>query len=273
MKTFYPTYLYIKTHRQTGLKYFGKTTQNPEQYFGSGKHWSAHLKKHGRDVSTEVLGFYIDKDACQAAAHKFSIDNNIVESVEWANLIAENGLDGGNTGRTLYHPHTDDTKKKISLAKLGQAAWNKGLLGVTPGNKVPRSDELKQRLSELNTGKVRPVSASLKTAEKLRGRKRPYISERLRGIRRSDETKKKMSLAQQNKTPMTEDTKNKIRAARKNQVFTSATREKLSGKVVAINKVGDIEKIPVELFRVSDDWVFHNSIEGKKRKAMKEING
>jgi hypothetical protein len=31
---FKPTWLYIKQHTVTGLKYFGKTTRNPEKYKG-----------------------------------------------------------------------------------------------------------------------------------------------------------------------------------------------------------------------------------------------
>ena len=32
MKQFKPTYLYVKTHNVTGLKYFGKTTLNRKRY-------------------------------------------------------------------------------------------------------------------------------------------------------------------------------------------------------------------------------------------------
>ena len=68
MKNFYPTYLYIKTHNKTGLRYFGKTTNNPFQYKGSGKHWLAHIKKHGNDISTEILGYYTDVNECTKTA-------------------------------------------------------------------------------------------------------------------------------------------------------------------------------------------------------------
>ena len=47
--------LYVKTHRKTGLKYLGKTNQDPHKYPGSGVYWSRHLKEHGDDVDTEVL--------------------------------------------------------------------------------------------------------------------------------------------------------------------------------------------------------------------------
>lgn len=45
-------FLYEKIHNKTGLKYFGKTTQNPYTYQGSGKRWKNHIKKHGYDVTT-----------------------------------------------------------------------------------------------------------------------------------------------------------------------------------------------------------------------------
>jgi hypothetical protein len=44
MKLFKPTTLYVKTHNITGLKYFGKTTNDPFKYKGSGKYWLDHLK-------------------------------------------------------------------------------------------------------------------------------------------------------------------------------------------------------------------------------------
>lgn len=38
ISNFKPTYLYIKIHNDTGLKYFGKTcSKTPKQYKGSGR--------------------------------------------------------------------------------------------------------------------------------------------------------------------------------------------------------------------------------------------
>jgi hypothetical protein len=49
-------YLYVKTHRKTGLKYLGKTNSRyPHKYSGSGIYWTNHLKEHGYDVKTEIL--------------------------------------------------------------------------------------------------------------------------------------------------------------------------------------------------------------------------
>lgn len=275
MKTFSPTHLYIKTHNKTGLKYFGKTTKDPYQYRGSGKRWLAHLKKHGNDVSTEVLGYYVSESACLCAAMTFSKENNIVESVKWANMIDENGLDGGATGRTNYTPMSDDAKRKLSESKKGQKPWNTGLRGQTPGNKQPRTEEQKQKISESLTGRKRSPEAIAKTAEKLRGRNRPDVAEKLKGVKKSPDTIAKMKEAQQNKGPLSEVTKEKIREARKLQVITQETKDKLKGKIVCINQLGEIKKILKETFYLQTDnedqkeWVFHKSAEGSKRKMRR----
>jgi len=279
MKKFMPTYLYIKTHNITGLKYFGKTVKsNPYSYTGSGEYWLNHLKIHGKDISTEIIGFFENKEKCVEVAVNFSKENNIVNAINesgkkiWANQVLENGLDGGDTGRNNYEPHTEETKQKISSSKQGQLPWNTGKKGVNPGNKLPRSDATKKLLSEANIGKKRNPESVKKTAEKLRGRKRPEISEKLLGKKKTPETIEKMKLAQQNKGPMKDETKQKIKDKRKLQVFTAETKEKLKGKIVCINKIGEIKKIEKEIFYSqlgSDeqkDWVFHNSKEGKKRK-------
>ena len=93
------THLYVKQHKITGLKYFGKTSKkDPYVYLGSGKYWRRHLKIHGSEIETiEVWTFENDED-CERFALDFSNKNNIVESKEWANLRLENGKDGNPVG-------------------------------------------------------------------------------------------------------------------------------------------------------------------------------
>ena len=122
MTIYTPTYLYIKTHNLTGLKYFGKTIFDPYTYKGSGKHWVRHLEKHGDDVSTEIYGYYEDKDELVNTALTFSKEHDIVNSKEWANLIEENGLDGVVPGSTAK----ESTKKLMSEQRKGSIPWNKG---------------------------------------------------------------------------------------------------------------------------------------------------
>lgn len=93
---FKPTFLYVKTHNKTKLKYFGKTVnKNPKWYKGSGTRWLNHINYHGNDVTTEVIGYFIDEQECKDFAVRFSKDNDIVESNDWANLEIEDGLNGG----------------------------------------------------------------------------------------------------------------------------------------------------------------------------------
>lgn len=118
-----PIYLYIKTHNKTGLKYFGKTTRkNPHKYLGSGKHWVAHLKKHGADYTTEIYGLYTDRQQCLTEALEFSEKHNIVNSVEWANLRIES-LDGGDTSKT--QGYRDSFHKIVENGKKSKW-WNNG---------------------------------------------------------------------------------------------------------------------------------------------------
>ncbi len=86
--------LYKKTHRKTGLKYLGKTVQDPYEYQGSGKHWSRHIAKHGYDVDTEILFESDNPEEIRKWGEYYSQLWNVVESKEWANLKIEQG-DGG----------------------------------------------------------------------------------------------------------------------------------------------------------------------------------
>lgn len=107
---FKPTYLYIKTHNITGLKYFGKTINDPYKYCGSGKRWLNHIRKHGYHITTEILGYYTNKEECISAALHFSVINNISSSDEWANIIPENGINGGGDCSQM---HTSLVRKKV----------------------------------------------------------------------------------------------------------------------------------------------------------------
>jgi hypothetical protein len=194
-------YLYVKQHQSTGLKYFGKTTRrDPFKYKGSGKHWAGHLRKHGQNIRTVDLWGFDDQDACTKFALEFSEKHHIVESNEWANLMPENGLDGGAIGK----PHSEETKAKLRAAKLGK----------------PHSEETKaklrgKKLSEEHKAKIgaagRRRIVSEETRTKLRGQKRSEETKaRMRGKKLSEETKAKLRAAKLGK-PLSEEHKAKIR--------------------------------------------------------------
>lgn len=133
-------HLYVKQHNVTGLKYFGVTTRkDPTKYHGSGKYWLRHLTKYGRDVTTLQIWQFEDAGDASEFAIKFSNENCIVESKDWANLETENAL----PGRRDYR-HSDETKAKMSTSSKG----NKHHLGHK------HSDDTKRRLSEWHKNKT-----------------------------------------------------------------------------------------------------------------------
>lgn len=76
---------------------------------------------------------------------------------------------------------SEETKRKKSLALMGHPGWNKG---------VPRSDEVKRKLSEANKGKKKSAEHKKKISEAMKGRSRSPHSE---------ETKRKMGEARKGK--------------------------------------------------------------------------
>lgn len=114
-------YLYKKTHKKTGLKYLGKTTQDPYKYNGSGVYWERHLKTHGYDIETEILFETLNKEELKEQGLYYTKLWNIVESDEWANLKPETG-DGGGGERS------DITKEKIRDYQKNKKIWTEKAL-------------------------------------------------------------------------------------------------------------------------------------------------
>lgn len=177
-------YLYVKTHNETGLKYLGKTVQDPFRYKGSGKRWTNHIRKHGYDVTTEILFETDSKEELKQVGLYYSELYNIVDSNEWANIIPEacDGFDS-DTSRKLaiervklgtHHfldrsPKSKEARQKMSAAKKGKGL---GKDNSNYGNKW--SKEQKESLSKkrkengLSAGKNNPMY----------GQKRPDLTER-----------------------------------------------------------------------------------------------
>ena len=115
--------LYVKTHKVTGLKYLGYTSDpDPYQYLGSGKYWMRHLEKHGKDITTEILHECLSKEEIKARGLYYSELWDVVNATDvhgkkiWANLMPESANGGG-------YIFTEDDRKLIS--KKSKEAWDK----------------------------------------------------------------------------------------------------------------------------------------------------
>lgn len=202
--SFKPTTLYVKIHLVTWKRYFGKTSKFHEfddvhKYTGSGKFWMPHLRKHGKNYITIIVGHFKDKQQCEHFALHFSSVNEIKESPDWANLVDENGLDGG------------DTNSGRSFPK--------------------RSAEVKQRISDKLTGRTFSMETRRKMSDAKRGRERSEhtrmkIAASLTGHIVSDETKRRMSKAKIGNV-LSEETKRKIGDAHKGRKHSAESKEKM----------------------------------------------
>ena len=108
-------YLYVKTHRKTGLKYLGKTeSKDPRKYRGSGIYWERHIKQHGYDVDTEILRECKSNEEVKEWGLYYSNLFNIVESDEWANLTEESGAGGSSEQTKRQWENNPELRETIS---------------------------------------------------------------------------------------------------------------------------------------------------------------
>lgn len=90
-------YLYVKTHKITGLKYLGQTSLT---YPGSGIDWTLHLKEFWPAHETEILIQTVSKEDRNNWGRYYSTYFNVVNAQDdfgnkiWANRIPETGGGG-----------------------------------------------------------------------------------------------------------------------------------------------------------------------------------
>jgi hypothetical protein len=128
MKTNITHKLMIKTHVSTGLKYLCYTKckgDKYENYKGSGVLWKKHLKKYGDNIVTTLIYETTDKNDFVEYARKKSIELNIVDSKEWANLKLEEG-DGGDTVSNRMWINDGAINKYHFKDQPIPDGWNKG---------------------------------------------------------------------------------------------------------------------------------------------------
>jgi len=147
------TYVYVKKHNITGLKYFGKTQRaDVSLYKGSGKYWQNHIRKYGYNVTTEIVLKSDDKEELRSFCLEFSKLNNVRESSEWANLQEENGLDGNPVGIVF----TEEHRKKLSKNSAKNSPWK--------DKEMPEA--MRKKMSDALKGNTKRVGKVLSEAHK-----------------------------------------------------------------------------------------------------------
>lgn len=175
-------YLYVKTHNETGLKYFGYTeSENPHEYRGSGKKWKRHIKKYGYDVTTKIIFSSEDRDITKQKALFYSEFFDIVISNEWANLTIEQ-LEGGFT-----HINNSEEIRKKATEKKRLNGWFAADKNPMFGKK--HSEDVKKKHSERMAGSNNPnynKKLSESTKKKMSESKKQYWLKRKEGIVNGD---------------------------------------------------------------------------------------
>lgn len=151
-------YLYVKTHRKTGLKYLGKTNaKDPHKYPGSGVYWSSHLAKHGNDVATEILRECTTNEEVKEYGIYYSGLWDVVGAVDdsgkkiWANLKPEEGAGGA------FKPSQESIAKGLATRKAN------GKLNSTSPESITKGLETRKANGKLNTQTPESIAKGIAT--------------------------------------------------------------------------------------------------------------
>lgn len=117
VSNFLPTRLCIK--KISNIYYFCKSVrQDILKYKGSGTKWKNIIKKNNSEKiqTIWVSEWYYDVQEIHDIALHFSIENDIVNSDSWANLVPEWGIDSYTRAGSK---DSEETRKKKSIARTG----------------------------------------------------------------------------------------------------------------------------------------------------------
>lgn len=185
-------YLYVKTHNITGLKYLGKTIQNPHKYRGSGKKWKSHIRKHGYNVTTEILKECSSDKELKEWGLYYSRLWNIVEARDengnklWANLKPENG-DGGSTSEIQNRPEVIQKRKDKFKDPVFKEKHSMAVSNALNSPEIKEKHRISMKLAT-NTPEYKAMKAQLVQD--------PEYKEKRRITESKPETKVRRSIAQ-----------------------------------------------------------------------------
>jgi hypothetical protein len=165
-------FLMLKQHNNTKLKYLcfhHGTESSCYTYKGSGKYWTSHLVKHGKDIITTILLTSDNQKDIATVGIMYSKMWNVVDSSDFANLTVE---DAQTTAEPLHRPEVrqkrdqslKDRIRTQGLTPKEKIARKKGVTACQqPAARKKAVDTIKNRLE--NIGKtdkemLRPINNS-----------------------------------------------------------------------------------------------------------------
>jgi group I intron endonuclease len=133
------------------------------------KHHSLNLQNHYNNYGeADLIHIIVEPCLPQFLLIREQYYLNILKPYFNTNLFTEGGW--------LGHKHSDETKRKISKAKMGNIPWNKGK------KTYPLSKATKEKLSKSHKGKKLSEETKRKISENGKGRKDSKESNRKRSI-------------------------------------------------------------------------------------------
>ena len=166
--------IYRTTHIPSGKMYIGKDTQNSKSYFGSGAEIKKIIKKEGKvNFTKEILETVSSKELLAEREiywlEKYDVENN-------SDYLNKTNKAFGNSGQT------EETKNKISTSRMGNVE--------TATTKARKSVSLKKYWEGMSSEE-----------RKIRGTKSKEARNKISGYSVSDETRAKMTIANQRPRP------------------------------------------------------------------------
>ena len=152
--------VYVTTNLINGKKYLGKRVHDNPEYLGSGIALKLAIQKYGKQNFTKkIIAYFKTIQEASLEEKRLSLLWDVVNSKEWYNLIP-GGTGGSRRGRKI----SETTRKKISMAKKGCSAWNRGLGGTEI---VKHKEETKRKISLANKGQKNPSGGNHPSSKKV----------------------------------------------------------------------------------------------------------
>ena len=167
-------YLYLKKHSDTKKLYLGWTQRDDyDHYHGSGVYWLKHLKKHGAEIETVLLGSYDDIEDLKAEGMRYSKMWDVKNNDLFANLKDEDGI-GGEFG--------DECRKRMSESAIARVKRMGTPSGAWTSEQVSDMNKVSWKDPEIRTKRIEGMRIGKANSDYVRGPD-------------SEETKRKKSIA------------------------------------------------------------------------------